>query len=274
MPGFGGIVAPQAALEAGPGLVVAEVVAAGQLGRDRAHVAAALHVVLPAQRHEAGAVAPDVPGEQREVDQREHVVGRVVVLGDAQRPADLRAVGAARRRARDRGSGPVDAGDLLRALERVRLDRRAGSPRTRWSPRATNASFTSPAWMISRPIALASAMSVPTSRPSHASAHCAVDVRRGSTEYMRVPVLQPLQHVVEEDRVRLPRVGAPEHQQVGVLSLDVRRGAATRSEHCRQTDDRGSVSSAVAGVDVVAAHHDPRELLGGDSSSRSWPSSS
>ena len=61
--------------------------------RDGAHVAAALHVVLPAQRHQAGAVAPDVPGEQREVDQREHVVGGVVVLGDAQRPADLGAVG-------------------------------------------------------------------------------------------------------------------------------------------------------------------------------------
>ncbi len=93
-------------LVAGAGVVVAEVVAAGQLGRDGAHVAAALDVVLPAQRHQTGAVAPDVPGEQREVDQREDVVGGVVVLGDAQRPADLGAVGAARRRARARGSGP------------------------------------------------------------------------------------------------------------------------------------------------------------------------
>jgi hypothetical protein len=56
---------------------------------------------------------------------------------------------------------------------------------------ATNASFTSPAWMISRPMALARAMSVPTSRPSQASAHCAVEVRRGSTEYMRAPLFNP-----------------------------------------------------------------------------------
>ena len=35
--------------------------------------------------------------------------------------------------------------------------------------------------MISRATALASAMSVPTSRPSQRSAHCAVEVRRGST---------------------------------------------------------------------------------------------
>ena len=40
------------------------------------------------------AVAADVAGQQREVDQREDVVDRVVVLGDAERPADLRAVGA------------------------------------------------------------------------------------------------------------------------------------------------------------------------------------
>jgi hypothetical protein len=57
--------------------------------------------------------------------------------------------------------------------------------------RATNASFTSPAAMISRPTALASAMSVPTSSGSHSSAHWAVDVRRGSTEYIRAPFFNP-----------------------------------------------------------------------------------
>jgi len=35
-----------------------------------------------------------VAGQQGQVDQREHVVGRVVVLGDAEGPADLRPVGA------------------------------------------------------------------------------------------------------------------------------------------------------------------------------------
>ena len=67
----------------------------GSLFGDGAHVAAALHVVLPAQRVEAAAVAADVAGEQRQVDEREHVVDRVVVLGDAERPAQLGPVGRA-----------------------------------------------------------------------------------------------------------------------------------------------------------------------------------
>jgi hypothetical protein len=44
-----------------------------------------------------------------------------------------------------------------------------------------NTSLVRPAWMISRPIVLASAMSVPTSSPSQVSAHCAELERRGST---------------------------------------------------------------------------------------------
>ncbi len=54
-----------------------------------------------------------------------------------------------------------------------------------------NASFTRPAWMISWAMAFASEMSDPTSMPSHASAHCADVVRRGSTAYMRAPFLRP-----------------------------------------------------------------------------------
>jgi hypothetical protein len=46
--------------------------------------------------------------------------------------------------------------------------------------------------MISLAMALASEMSEPTSMPSHASAHCAEVVRRGSTAYMRAPFRRPL----------------------------------------------------------------------------------
>ena len=41
--------------------------------------------------------------------------------------------------------------------------------------------------MISRAMPLASAMSLPTLSPSHVSAHWALEVRRGSTAYMRAP---------------------------------------------------------------------------------------
>jgi hypothetical protein len=53
--------------------------------------------------------------------------------------------------------------------------------------RSMNVSLARPAWMISRATVLDSAMSVPTSRPSHASAHCAELVRRGSTTYRAAP---------------------------------------------------------------------------------------
>jgi hypothetical protein len=63
--------------------------------RYRTHVAATLDVVLTAQRIQAGTVATDVAAQEGEVDERVHVVDRVVVLGDAERPADDRLAGAA-----------------------------------------------------------------------------------------------------------------------------------------------------------------------------------
>src|SRR4029077_6271938 len=70
------------------------------------------------------------------------------------------------------------------------------------------------------------------------------------------------QKVMKEDRVGLARVRAPEQDQLGFLSLAIRRRSSPGSEHCRQTDDAWGVSSPIAAVDVVAAHGPPRELLG------------
>src|SRR6266851_7514193 len=57
--------------------------------------------------------------------------------------------------------------------------------------RAMNSLSASPAWMISRAIAFARAMSLPTSMPSHTSAHSAELVRRGSTAIKRAPFRTP-----------------------------------------------------------------------------------
>ena len=75
---------------------------------------------------------------------------------------------------------------------------------------------------------------------------------------------EALQHVVEEDRVGLPRVGAPQDHQVGLFRLHVGGGAAARTEHRRQTDDTGSVSSAVAQSMLFVPITDPDELLRGE----------
>jgi hypothetical protein len=91
--------------------------------RESPHVAAALHVVLSADGDEAGAPPAHVSGEEREVDEGENVVGGVVVLGDAEGPAELGPVGSrvgvgelADRMGRHRG-------ELLGPLERIGLDR-------------------------------------------------------------------------------------------------------------------------------------------------------
>ena len=67
--------------------------------RERAHVAAALHVVLSAQRVHADALAADVAGDHREVRDRHHGRAALAVLGDAEAVVDRR-VGRAREQAR------------------------------------------------------------------------------------------------------------------------------------------------------------------------------
>ncbi len=124
---------------------------------------------------------PDMAGEQRQVDQREDVVHRVVVLGDAEGPADLGPVGprVGVRRPPDhvRRNPGLPLGDTPACSARPQ-SRYASNPVV---ARRMNASLARPAWMISRAIALESAMSDPTLSPSHSSAHWADAVRRGST---------------------------------------------------------------------------------------------
>ncbi len=96
----------------------------------RPHVASALHVVLAPQRIEARAVAAHMPGQQSQIDQGEHVIDRVVVLGDPQGPADQRPVGpgVGMRQLADRARGHPCF--LLGVSERIRLDTPAGTPRS------------------------------------------------------------------------------------------------------------------------------------------------
>ena len=124
-----------------------------------------------------------------------------------------------------------------------------------------NVRFASPAWMISRAIVFDSAMSEPTSSPSQRSAHCAERRPAWIDDEEPGAVVDALEQVVEEDRMRLARVRAPEEDHVRLLDLCVGRRAAACSEHRRQTDDARRVSGSVTGVDVVRAHHLARELL-------------
>ena len=80
-------------------LVVDPPVAGVGVGQ-RAHVGRALDVVLPAQRQQRRAGAPDLPGHQRERADQLRDLRAVLVLGDAQAPQDATPRRPRRRRAR------------------------------------------------------------------------------------------------------------------------------------------------------------------------------
>src|SRR4051812_37226105 len=73
-------------------------------------------------------------------------------------------------------------------------------------------------------------------------------------------VLDPLEEMVEPDRMRLTGVRAPEEDEVSMLRFLVRARRAASSQDCRQTDDARSVSGSVAAVDVVVAEYRPGKL--------------
>src|SRR5437016_5238518 len=114
--------APPRPLELGAVVGVLDVVESGQLIWERAHVAATLNVVLAAHRVTAASVTANLTGEEGEVDQGEHVVDGVVMLGDPKSPADHAAIGPCIGMRGFANRLLRDAGDLLAELERVRLD--------------------------------------------------------------------------------------------------------------------------------------------------------
>src|SRR5579863_1627028 len=79
----------------GPQGVVLNMLKASKAVWNGTHVAATLDVVLSAQRIHATAVAANVSGEQRQVDEGHHVVHSVVMLSDTESPTYLGAGSAA-----------------------------------------------------------------------------------------------------------------------------------------------------------------------------------
>ena len=67
--------------------------------------------------------------------------------------------------------------------------------------------------------------------------------------------------MVEENRVRFPRVRAPQQNNVGVLNFAIRACPSACSKYRRQTGDARGVSSPVTAVDIVRTHHAANEFL-------------
>ena len=183
------------------------------------------------------------------------------MLGDAERPADHRLVGA---RVGVRGFANHvrgNAGRALAELERVRLDRRRDTRRIPSCAFAMNAIVREPGvddlarHRVGERDVAADVEAHPHVGPLGGRGPPRID----HVEPRAVP--DPLQQMVEPDRVRLARVRSPEEDDVRLLDFAVGARASTRSEHRRQTDDARRVSGPVATVDVVGAERDAGELL-------------
>ena len=157
-----------------------------------------------------------MPGEQREVDQREDVVHGVVMLRDAQRPADHPALGS---RVRERGIPDDVAGDtrsVLGKLQRVLLDARAvsveadgGTP----DERLIRQPFVNddPGHRIRERDVRPDAQAKPRVGPCRGRGAARVhDIERRARAHR-------LEHVMEENRVGVARVRAPEEDDVRFL---------------------------------------------------------
>jgi hypothetical protein len=66
---------------------------------------------------------------------------------------------------------------------------------------------------------------------------------------------------MKENRMRLPGIRTPEKNHIGFFNLLIGVAAAAYPKNRRQTGDAWGVSSPVATIDVVTAHHDSGELL-------------
>ena len=228
--------------------------------RDEPDIRRALHVVLAAQRMEAGAGPADLAGDQRQRDQAARVVGAVDVLRDAHAPEDDRGLGArifARYGLQRRGVDAANLGHLLRRavldavlqlveIHRVRLD------------------------------VLLVVEILGDDDVEHRRQHGDV-ARRLELQHVRRVALQGLTarihddqrlagllrllHEGRRDRVILGRVGADDDDELGVLDRGEGRGHRARADAFDQPRHRRGVAESRAVIDVVGAEAGTDQLL-------------
>src|SRR5215213_2985449 len=200
-----------------------------------------------------------MPGQESQVDEREHAVGAVVVLGDAKRPVQRGLLRGGVHAGHLADIVRRDARDLLGVLRRVAGDLLLVRPEA-----FCGAFHELPVIQIFFDDDVAHRVS---------QADVGADVQAeplvgflGLIYFARVDhdhlraVLDAAAHVVVDDGVALHGVGAPADYYVGVLELLVRGGRPARSKRCHQTGDAGGVSSTVTRVYVAVPEHLPDEL--------------
>ncbi len=199
--------------------------------------------------------------QQPEVDQGEDVVHGVVMLGDAQRPADDGAIGARVGEGRALNHIRGDARFPLGELQGVALDAFLVGLESRRRI------------LDERLVGEAGVDDLARHRVGEGDVGAHVDAEpfvgplgRGRPAWVhRIEAraaAHALQDVMEEDGVVFTGVRSPQEDDVRLFHLAVGAGAPTGTERCRQTDDARSVSGSVAAVDVVRAERDAAQLPG------------
>ena len=240
---------------------------AGQRVGDAAGVARALHVVLPAQRRDPVADPADLPGQQRQVEQRRRVGRAVGVLGHAHAPDQAGIARALVRRIRRRvGEGRADeqlgrhAGDHLHVLRRVVVQFRA--PGLEALRPLRDEGFVGQARVQDRP-------RHPVQH-GHVGARIVAQPEIGVVAHLDPlgvehdqlrPAVDRLAHPAGRDGVVRGRVRADHEEAVGRLVVGIRVGGRAAAELREHRLDRGRVAEPRAVVDVVRAHHGAREFL-------------
>ncbi len=211
---------PPGGIEGRPERIILDVLEARQSVGQGSHVSAALDIVLAAQRIEAAAVAAHMAGEQRQRDERQDIVDGVVVLGDAQRPAQDgsfgRGVAVGQLADGFRGHTGLPFGPVQRAcLDTLAIGlEAAGGP------------------LDEGIIGQTGGDDLPSDRVGQGDVRADVDPKPqvgpfGRTGATRVdgddasPVAHPAQQVMEEDRMGLPGVAAPQEHEIGLFDLTI-----------------------------------------------------
>ena len=213
--------------------VVLDVAVGGVRVGERAHVGRALDVVLAAQRQQCAAGLADLAGEQREIADQLHALRAVQLLGDAEAPRDGGALGGAVELGCAHNVGGGDAGDLLDRLGRIRADD-VGEPVEALEPLADER-------LVDEAVADDDVGEPVEERRVRAGPQRAVqdavvgelDAPRVGRDQLRA-VERRLLHARARDRMALGRVGADDQQDVGVLDVVERSGAARQAERLAQ----------------------------------------
>ncbi len=241
-------------------LGVLDILESRKLVRNRAHVAATLDVVLSTEWNDTRAPSADVAGQEREVDEREDVVGGGVMFGNPEGPTDLRAIGFRVRMRHFPNTLARQGRDLLGVFEGVRLDRcfvclevrrRIIDERAILESRGEDLAADG----VGECDVGARVETEPKVGPLRG--RCAAGIDREELG----SVSDTFQEVVKENRVGIAGVRAPKDDDIRLFDLLVGARPTACSEDVRQTGDARSVSRAVTAIDVVASHDDACELL-------------